>query len=277
MADQQLVQRCKALAKQIRKDIIEMTYSTGNVGAHIGGSLSLAEILAALYGGIVRYEANNPLMEERDRVILSKGHGALALYPALAGVGIIQREKLDAFKQDGSDLSAHPSLTGMPGIEYASGSLGQGLSLGVGACLALRRKQNEDSRVFVILGDGECDEGSVWESAASAAHFGLNQLVAIVDENHIQYDGWTKDVMDMGAMESKWKSFGWETCVTDGHDVEALLDAFGSKREKPLVVLAQTVKGKGVSFIENNKQYHNNRLSQLQYEQALTEVEKEND
>lgn len=174
---------------------------------------------------------------------------------------------------DGSLLGGHPSLNGLPGIEFASGSLGQGLSLGVGVCLALNRKQNTDPRVFVFLGDGECDEGSVWEAAASASHFGLKQLTAVVDMNAIQYDGYTSDVLNMAPFARKWADFGWDVLTIDGHDPEAVLDAYMHKSDKPLVILAKTVKGKGISFMEDNWRFHNASLTKAQYEQAVAELE----
>lgn len=273
MVDKDVIVKCTKAAKQIRRDIIDMTYATGNTGAHLGGSLSMVEMLAALYVGVLNYDKENPQWPERDRVILSKGHAALALYPAMVQAGIIPREELATFKQDGSRLGGHPSLNGLPGIEFASGSLGQGLSLGVGTCLALQRLKNTTSRVFVFLGDGECDEGSVWESATSAAHYKLNQLVAVVDENHIQYDGYTSDIMSMSPTERKWQDFGWEVRKIDGHDIEALLNAYSVKGERPLVILAQTTKGKGISFMEDNWRFHNSRLTKEQYEMAIKELE----
>ena len=250
-----------------------MTYSTGNTGAHLGGSLSSVELFAALYAGIIRFDPQNPGWEGRDRVILSKGHAAMALYPALVEKGIIEESELATFKKDGSRLGGHPSLNGVPGIEFASGSLGQGLSLGVGTCLALKRKNNNLSRVFVFLGDGECDEGSVWEAAASASHYKLNQLIAVVDMNSIQYDGYTTDVLDMGPFEKKWSDFGWDVISIDGHNIEEVLNAYKHHGEKPLAILAHTVKGKGISFMENNSRYHNSSLSTAQYEQAMGELE----
>ena len=273
MADSIMVNKCKVAANQIRKDIVDMTYATGNIGAHLGGSLSMPEMLAALYVGCLRYDKNDGQWEERDRVILSKGHAALALYPAMVQAGILNRERLGDFKKNGSQLSGHPSLNGLPGIEFASGSLGQGLSLGVGVCLALKRKQNDASRVFVFLGDGECDEGSVWEAAASASHFQLNNLVAIIDANKIQYDGDTNEILSMSPMAEKWNSFGWNVIELDGHNIEALIDAYNTKCESPLVIIANTVKGKGISFMENNWRFHNSRLSKNQYEQAMSELE----
>ena len=210
-------------------------------------------------------------------MILSKGHGALALYPALVEAEIISEEELATFKQDGSRLGGHPTLNGLPGIEFASGSLGQGLSLGVGVCLALKRKNNFESRVFIFLGDGECDEGSVWEAAASASHFGLNQLVAVVDMNAIQYDGYTLEIMRMEPFEDKWKAFGWDVITIDGHNIGEILDAYSYHGDKPVVILAHTVKGKGISFMENNWKYHNASLPGTLYEKAIEELEKTDD
>lgn len=273
MADRTLVRRCEEASVRIRRNIIEMTYNTGKTGAHLGGSLSVVELLSGLYVGGIRYNNNEPEWEKRDRVILSKGHAAMALYPAMAEAGIIEQEELSSFKEDGSRLGGHPSLNGLPGIEFASGSLGQGLSLGVGTCLALKRKNNNVSRVFVLLGDGECDEGSIWEAAASASHYGLENLVAIVDMNAIQYDGFTEDVLSMSPFEEKWKAFGWDVISIDGHDMESILDAYSQQHVRPLAILAHTIKGKGISFMENNWKYHNAALSKEQYEQAVEELE----
>ena len=272
MADKSRIIRCQEAAKHIRRHIIEMTYATGKTGAHLGGSLSIVELLAGLYVGNMRFDTDDPNWEWRDRVILSKGHAAMALYPALAEAGIIEESELETFKKDGSRLGGHPSLNGLQGIEFASGSLGQGLSLGVGTCLALKRKNNTESRVFVFLGDGECDEGSVWEAAASAGHYYLNNLVAVVDMNAIQYDGLTAEVMDMSPLEKKWIDFGWDVISIDGHNIEEVLDAYDQKGDKPLAILAHTVKGKGVSFMENNWKYHNASLTKELYDQAIEEL-----
>jgi len=214
--------KISALAGDIRCDVIEMTYRAGAQGAHIGGSLSLCEIFAVLYGGVMRFDPKEPMAENRDRLILSKGHGVMAMYAALSLKGFIPREELWTYKANGTYVTAHPGVHPEKGVEFATGSLGQGLSLGVGVCLALKRKGNIDPRMFVIQGDGECDEGSVWEAAASAAHYKLDNLVSIVDCNHIQYDGFTSDVMDMGDIGEKWSSFGWEVRRVDGHDTAAL-------------------------------------------------------
>ena len=273
MTDKERIIHCKDAAWRIRRHVIDMTFSTGKTGAHLGGSLSIVELLAGIYAGVIRWKKEDPLWEDRDRIILSKGHAALALYPAMVEAGIIDIAELETFKQDGSRLGGHPSLNGLPGIEFASGSLGQGLSLGVGVCLALKRKGNELSRTFVFLGDGECDEGSVWEAAASAAHYRLNNLVAVIDMNAIQYDGFTTDVMNMDPFERKWQDFGWDTVSIDGHNFEEILVAYEKRTEKPLAILAHTVKGKGISFMENNWKFHNAALTQDQYDQAIKELE----
>lgn len=273
MADKYQINRCEKISKRIRRQIIDMTYATGNTGAHLGGSLSIVELLTGLYMGDIRFSSKDPCWEGRDRVILSKGHAALALYPTLAEAGIIDESELESFKKDGSKLGGHPSLNGLSGIEFASGSLGQGLSLGVGTCLALKRKNNTESRTFVFLGDGECDEGSIWEAAASASHYNLSNLVAIIDINAIQYDGYTTEVMDMSPFEKKWGDFGWDVISIDGHNIEEILDAYAHKSDKPVAILAHTIKGKGISFMENNWKYHNASLSKALYEQAVEELE----
>ena len=275
MADRNLIIiiKCEEAAKHIRRQVIDMTYGTGKTGAHLGGSLSIVELFAGLYVGSIRFKADDPTWEGRDRVILSKGHAAMALYPALVEAGIIEESELETFKKDGSRLGGHPSLNGLPGIEFASGSLGQGLSLGVGTCLALRRKDNAESRTFVFLGDGECDEGSIWEAAASAGHYHLNNLVAVIDMNAIQYDGYTNEVMDMSPFEKKWIDFGWDVISIDGHNIKEVLDAYDHKGDKPLAILAHTIKGKGISFMENNWKYHNASLPKELYDQAVKELE----
>ncbi len=271
--DNKLLLECKKAADQMRRDVIEMAYSVGNTGSHIGGALSMIEIMAVLYKGVMNYDINNTYMEERDRFILSKGHGVMAQYAALKQIGLLSDEDLKTFKKNETKLYAHPSMNMEIGIEFSSGSLGQGLSLAVGSAIALKRKENEKSRVFVLLGDGECDEGSVWEAAASASHYNLNNVVVIVDKNQLQYDGKTSDILMMDNLSEKFKSFGLEVLEIDGHDIEQLLSAFNTVSDKPIAVIANTVKGKGVSFMENNHLWHNGRLTQKQYEQALEEQE----
>lgn len=271
--DKILYEKCQSAALQMRKDSLRMSLAAGASGAHYGGGLSMIEIMDVLYLAIMKVNVNNPFDDTRDRFILSKGHGVLALYAALKQVGLVTDADLDTFKTHNTFLYGHPSMNIPKGIEFSSGSLGQGLSLGVGSCLALQRKGNTTSRVYVLLGDGECNEGSVWEAAASAAHYHLGQLIGIVDKNGLQYDGETKNVLSMDNLEEKWRSFGWDTLVIDGHSIEQLYDAFTTEHDKPLVIIANTVKGKGISFMENNPLWHHSKLTSKQHQDAMQELE----
>ena len=263
----------QAICREMRADLLNMTHRAGNMGAHIGGSLSLVEIMATLYLKVANIGKDLLDDDARDRIILSKGHGAMTQYAAMQQAGIIGKEELFRYKENSGAISAHPSMNGDIGIEYSSGSLGQGLSLGVGACLAMVRRGNISSKVFVIVGDGECDEGQIWEAAMTAAHYKLDNLVCIVDENHLQYDGPTDDIQTLGSLQEKFEAFGWKAVSCDGHDIVALVQSFKTDHAgAPLAVIASTVKGKGVSFMENNPLYHNNRLTDSQLEQALSEV-----
>ena len=263
--------RCLTAGRQMRIYALEMSLAAGPVGAHLGGGLSMIEIMAALYFGVLRYDAQNPRWELRDRFILSKGHGALAYYAALSLAGFFDKKYLATFKSNDTFLTGHPHMDLERGIEFSSGSLGQGLSLGVGTALALRSRANATSRVYVLVGDGEINEGSIWEAAMSAAHFKLSNLTLIVDQNGLQYDGGTPEVLDMGDLAAKWESFGWTAINVDGHNLPALLNALQTSHDKPLAIIARTVKGKGVSFMENNRAWHHCRLTQAQFEQAMAE------
>jgi transketolase len=271
--------RCRAAAKQIRRYTMQMSLAAGPHGAHAGGALSMVEILSVLYLDVLRYDVKNPLWEQRDRFILSKGHGAPSLYATLCLAGFLEEKELLTFKANVTRLYGHPSMDPSLGIEFSSGSLGQGLSLGVGTCLALKSRGNDTSRVFALLGDGECNEGSVWEAAMSASHFGLTQLVAIIDRNGMQYDGFTSPVMNTGDLAAKWRSFGWIVREIDGHDVTAVHEALtastaGSEPAgAPLAIIAHTIRGKGVSFMENARVWHHSRLTQALYDQAMAELD----
>lgn len=265
------VEACERAAQEIRYDILRMGLKTGANGAHFGGGLSLVEIMAVLYLSVMRVDPARPRWPERDRFILSKGHGAMAYYAALKQAGFVTDEELMTFKSNHTFLYGHPSMNPDKGIEFSSGSLGLGLALGAGTAMGLRKRGNNTSRVFVLMGDGECDEGSVWESAASAAHFGLSNLVAIVDKNGLQYDGPTREILNMDGMAEKWESFGWHARVVDGHSVSELLDAFDRLEGKPTVVIANTVKGKGVPFMEHNPAWHHSRLTQAQFDELTVE------
>jgi transketolase len=257
----------------VRETLIKMAYGAGNIGTHIGGSLSAVEILAALYMGVMNISKGGLTSETRDRFILSKGHAAMCQFAVMHQKGIVTDEDIATFKQNGSLFHAHPVINAERGIEFSGGSLGQGLSLAVGTALGLKLKKNDTSSIFVLLGDGECNEGAVWEAAMSAAHYKLGNITAIIDVNRLQLDDFTERVMSLGELEQKFSGFGWRTTVCDGHSVDELIAALSSEHsEQPYCVLANTVKGKGVSFMENVASWHNNRLSKSQYAQALSEV-----
>ena len=263
------------LAKKMRISAIEMGYNAGKNGAHFGGGLSCIEILACLYGGVMNIDPKNPTAEKRDIFIMSKAHGVLALYTALAHTGFFPVEDLKTFEQNETELPGHPVMNPARGIEFSGGSLGMGLSQGVGVALAYKRK-NIDNHVFVLLGDGELDEGEVWEAAMSAAHFKLDNLIVIVDKNKLQLDGATFDIMDLFDIDKKFSAFGFDTYSIDGHDIlklyEVLKNAVENKNSRPKVIIADTVKGKGISFMENRVEWHHAALSQKQYEVAMLEL-----
>jgi transketolase len=241
---------------------------------HLPSSYSITEILVALYyGGIARYRAGEPDFPGRDRVIVSKGHAAMALYPILADLGYFERGELERFTEPGGLLGMYADWR-VPGIEGISGSLGHGLGMGAGFALAAKR-DGADFRTFVILGDGECYEGSVWEAAMFAAHHRLDNLIAIVDRNQLCILGRTEDLLELGDLEAKWRSFGWETLGVDGHDLGELLDALGRIGQaggKPLAIIAHTVKGKGISFMEGRSEWHNRMPDKDQAAQARAEL-----
>lgn len=270
--DQKRIEELNHVCLEMRKDVLRMAKAAGSSGAHFGGTLSMIEIAAALYLEVMNISKEKLCAEERDRFILSKGHGIPAVYAAMKQIGILQESDLDTFKTDATNLYGHPCMNAEIGIEYSTGSLGQGLSLAVGAALGMRHKGNQTSRVFVVLGDGECDEGSVWEAAMSASQFALNNVVAIVDRNKLQYDGDTETIIKLESLEEKWKSFGWDVVRINGHDVESCCRAFSMKTEKPLAVIADTVKGKGISFMENDPAWHHKKMSTAQELQAMEEI-----
>ncbi|MGI2296577.1 transketolase [Paenibacillus sp. GXUN7292] len=272
---EETILKIKSMNYKMRKQALEMALYAGAKGAHLGGGLSIIEILATLYGGIMQFDSSNPYWEMRDRFILSKGHGVLAYYTALAESGIIPHELLKTFEDNESPLGGHPVRNKSLGMEFSSGSLGLGLSFGIGIALTAKQS-NRNFNVYVLLGDGECNEGSIWEAVMSAAHYKLGNLIAIIDRNNLQYDGPNSTVMDMSNLIEMWKSFGWEAIEIDGHHIPDIYDALSNSDrnpEKPYVIIANTIKGKGVSFMENEREWHHNRLSQSQYEQAINELE----
>jgi transketolase len=243
---------------------------------HLDSSLSGADIVTALYYRVLRHDPKNPRWPERDRFVLSKGHAAPILYAALAEHGYFPTKDLMGLRQIGSHLQGHPDMRRTPGVEVSTGSLGQGLSMSVGICLALRLDQLADtSHVFTLLSDGDCQEGETWEGAMSAAHYKIPNLTAIVDYNHLQTDGTTEEVMDIGDVRAKFESFGWDAVEIDGHDMSAIVEALERSRtlERPAAIVCQTKKGRGVSFMEGRFGFHGKPPSQEQAEAALEELE----
>ncbi|MBE3591233.1 MAG: transketolase [Firmicutes bacterium] len=294
--------RLRDRARELRRAVLEMIAAAGS--GHPGGSLSAADIVAALFFHELRHDPHRPDWPDRDRFILSKGHAAPVLYAALAACGYFDAGLLRTLRRLGSPLQGHPSVRDLPPVEASTGSLGQGLSVGVGEALA-GRLDGRDYRVFVMLGDGECDEGQVWEAAMSAAHYGLINLVAIVDANGFQLDGPTDEIMDLGRLEEKWTAFGWDAVTIDGHDMAQVVRAlavprpdWGASRAaggaargavaggamsgaaaeaaggaaRPRAIIARTVKGKGVSFMEGNNEFHGRAPTAEELQRALAEL-----
>jgi transketolase len=261
-------------ANDIRIDIIKSVYSAGS--GHPGGSLSAADIFTVLYFNEMNIDPKNPGMKGRDKFVLSKGHASPGIYSTLAERGFFPKEDLVTFRKMGSKLQGHPDRNKVPGIEMSTGSLGQGLSAAVG--MALTNKLDKDpGRVYVLVGDGELQEGLVWEAFMAAAHFKLDNLTVIVDWNGLQIDGKNDDVMSVTPIDEKLKGFGWEVVTIDGHDLEEISGAFAKAREckdKPFAIIARTIKGKGVSFMENEFGWHGKAPNEEQFKQALEELEK---
>lgn len=269
------VEKPEVLAWLIRRHGLEMTHLSR--GSHIGSVFSLAEIIAVLYDCVLKVDPSDPDMPERDRLILSKGHAGAAVYAALAEKGFFSVEMLKEHYQNGSVLSGHISHKGVPGIEFSTGSLGHGLAVAAGMALSARL-DHADHRTYVVLGDGECDEGSVWEAALQAAQFRLDDLIAVVDHNHMQSLDFCEKTLALEPIEEKWREFGWNALRTNGHDIGKLKEAFHRALEnrgtgQPTVIIADTVKGKGVSFMENNILWHYRTPQGEEYEAALKELE----
>ena len=265
------IEKIKNLTKVIRKDILTISLAAGASSSHFGGSLSTVEILATLYSSILKFDAANPLWEDRDRFILSKGHACLGYYSVLSEKGYFSKESLKSFEKDGSFLLGHPVINKKKGIEFSNGSLGMGLSLGIGVAIAAKRKK-KNYKVFVLIGDGECNEGSVWEASMSAAHFKLDNLTAIVDNNNLQQTGSNEEIMSSKNLAEKWRSFNWDVLEIDGHNIEQILAAFKKVSEKPKLIFAKTVKGKGFSFAENNNDWHHKIMTKKKYDEAMEEI-----
>ena len=262
----------KEIAKKIRRDIILSTAEAGS--GHIMSSLSTVEILVSLYYDVMNHYPEDPKSPDRDRFVLSKGHAAPALYSVMAETGYFPVEELKSLRKLESRLQGHPVSHRLPGLDSSSGSLAQGISISVGMAIA-GKLDNKSYRVYALLGDGECQEGEVWEAAMSAAHFNLDNLIAIIDMNGLQSDGKTDDIMSLGSLKNKWESFGWKVFEVNGHDFNSLLDAFKNAKSikgQPTVIIAKTIKGAGVSFIEGNLKYHSAPLNKDELALALEEL-----
>jgi len=266
------VDQLREKAEEIRYDIVSMIAEAGS--GHPGGSLSGADLGSALFFNEMKYDSQNPKWQDRDRFILSKGHAAPLLYALLAHAGFLERNELKTLRKYKSRLQGHPASYMQPGVEVSTGSLGQGLSISCGIALS-GKLDKKDFRVYTLLGDGELDEGQVWEAAMFAPHKKLDNLCAIVDRNRLQIDGDTEKVMALEPLQAKWDAFGWHTILIDGHDISEILRAFkefNSVKNKPTMILAQTVKGKGVSFMENKAGWHGKAPNKDELEQALKEI-----
>ncbi len=266
------IPKLKDQARSYRREILETIHAAGS--GHPGGSLSAVEILIALYGFQMKHDPQNPLWEDRDRLIVSKGHGSPGIYVALANAGYFPKEELKTFRKLGTRLQGHVH-TKTPGIEFNTGSLGHGLSVANGIALGAKIL-NKSFKAYCLLGDGELQEGSVWEAAMTAAHFKLDHVCAIVDYNKVQENGLVEKIKNLEPLAEKWKSFGWEVREIDGHDFSALLKAFGDFGKvphKPFVIIANTIKGKGISFMELNAGWHGKAPNKEQLVKALKELE----
>ncbi len=266
------IEQLREHARALRRDVVTMI-GTAESG-HPGGSLSAADIMAVLYFSVLRHRPDDPWWTERDRFVLSKGHGAPVLYAALARSGYFPGVQLATLRKMGSPLQGHPEYGKLPGVEASTGSLGQGISLGAGMALA-GRLDRKPYRVYVLIGDGEANEGQVWEAAAFSAHFKLNRLTVILDCNRQQLDGWTREILDIEPLVDKWKAFGWRVLDINGHDLEQILSALNATENsdgKPTLILARTTKGKGVSFMENNIEFHGMAPTAEQTAAALREL-----
>ena len=262
------------ICKKIRREVIEMIYSAKS--GHPGGNLSAVEIITTLFKKCMKHYPDwdkNPDFKNRDRFILSKGHASATLYAVMAECGYFPKSELNTFRHLGSKLQGHPSSRRLKGIEVSTGSLGQGLSMAVGTALALKIDKNP-ANVFIYMGDGELQEGNVWEATMAAAHYKLNSIIAFVDYNGLQIDGQTCKVMDLGNLQEKFKAFGWDVINIDGHNIEEIENAVNRAKtnQNPTVIIAKTVKGKGVSFMENQAGWHGKAPNKEEYELAIREL-----
>jgi len=272
--NEQQIKDLKRQALLLRKDIVTMIYMANS--GHPGGSLSALDIILVLYSKIMKHNPKNPYWNERDRFILSKGHACPALYVVLAELGYFSKDELWKLRKAGSTLQGHTNIC-TPGVEASTGSLGQGLSIACGMALASKMDE-KNNRVYCVMGDGETNEGQVWEAAMSCAHYKLDNLCAVIDHNKLQIDGKCCDIMNIEPVKDKWSSFGWYVIEINGHSVQEIFNAFNEAleiKEKPTLILAHTTKGKGVSFMENQVSWHGKSPKEEEYKKAMQEIDKE--
>jgi transketolase len=272
MATKKQLAELSETARQVRADVLTMLNRVAS--GHTGGSLSAVEMLTSLYCATMNHDPKNPKWEDRDRFVLSKGHAAPALYSILARCGYFDPEEFKSFRRLGGSLQGHPDMNTTPGVEISTGSLGQGLSIANGMAIGLKLDKKK-ARVYVLMGDGEIEEGQIWEAAMSAAHYKIDNLCALLDHNGLQIDGTVKEIMNIEPVADKWRAFGWHVFEVDGHDMEAILDAFHKAdkiKGKPSIIICKTIKGKGVSFFENKVEYHGVAPTDEELEEALKEL-----
>ena len=276
MAKKDLILSLKQKSKELRKEIITMVYNAQS--GHIGGSLSAIDMMVGLYYYKLRLDPKNPLWEDRDRFVLSKGHCSPAIYAVLADKGFFPKSELDGYRKINRMLQGHPELS-IPGIDFAGGALGQGICFALGIALACKLDKRNCS-VYAMIGDGEAQEGAVWESSMAAAFYKLDNLIVIIDKNQVQQTGKVKEIMDIGNAAMKWKAFGWNVVDINGHDMPQILKALDKasklKNKKPTIIISNTIKGKGVSFMELNHKFHGRAPNDDEYKKAMEEIEKIN-
>ena len=276
MSNQSLILELKQKAKELRKEILTMIYNAQS--GHPGGSLSAIDVLVGLYCYKLRIEPKNPMWQERDRFVLSKGHCSPVIYAVLADKGFFPKSELDGYRKINRVLQGHPELN-TPGIDFAGGALGQGICFAVGIALACRLDKRK-CNVYAMIGDGECQEGAVWEASMAAAFYKLDNLIVILDKNQVQQTGKVKDVMDIGNAALKWKAFGWNVININGHDMLQIISALDKsskmRNKKPTIIISNTIKGKGVSFMELNHKFHGKAPNDEEYKKAINEIEKIN-
>jgi len=269
--DDALIERIETAALEVRRKCLDIAFAMSPKATHFGGALSTVDILATLYFEVMNYDVNNPTWENRDRFFLSKGHSVMGYYVTLAKAGFITDKELLTYGQNETFLPGHPVINKSKGIESTNGSLGMGLSVGIGNAIAAKKK-SLGSRSFVLMGDGECNEGSVWEAVMAAPHFKLDNLIAIVDRNRWQQTGAGSDIMDVGNLREKFSSFGWHAVEINGHNITDIYMALNEDTSgKPKAIIAKTIKGKGFSFSEENNAWHHAVLTEKLYNLGLTE------